>query len=140
MLRVVTSWILTLTVTLSQAGLPVHMHYCKGMLESFGFFVSAGCNDHQEDRTDSCCTKSPDSTCQSKAMECCNDEVKVLLQEFDSLLPLAFQWVAAPAPASGFSALPYTIYPQVSAFSHSPDLNDTGPPIYIRFHSLIYYA
>jgi hypothetical protein len=141
MRRAVISLMLMFNVLLSQAGLPLHMHYCKGMLESFSVFILAGCDDHEEEASmASCCTKPTGTSCQAKAADCCDDEVKVLLQDVDSLQPHFEKWDVAPALAT--TEKHDFLSPSISDNFSIPSgaFSDTGPPLYIRLHSLIYYA
>lgn len=135
------SYVLSAVILLSQAGLPLHMHYCKGMLESVSVFFNAGCDNHDEiANLPACCQKSAAEHCTKAKDNCCDDEVKVLLQDFDSLLPHFDKWNAVNV-ISEKSALPI-----FSSFEkESPELvtgqsADSGPPIYILFSSLIFYA
>ena len=140
MIRPLLSYALTAIILLSQTGLPLHMHYCKGMLESVSVFITAGCDDHREVADmPACCQKSMVAHCE-KDESCCDDEVAVLLQDFDSLIPHFDKWDLA-------SMNEYSIvFPfQTSIEDHSKESGsnqsaDSGPPIYILFHSLIYYA
>ena len=141
MLRPLMSYTLTFLVLLSQTGLPLHMHYCKGMLESVSVFFTANWNDHEDlAELPSCCMKSKDKGCSKSSAACCDDEVKVLLQEFDSLLPHFDKWVALSTSADGY-VIPLIQQPELAIprLCLSND-QDSGPLIYILFHSLIYYA
>jgi len=141
MLRVATSYILTSIVLLSQVGLPVHLHYCKGMLESVSVFISQGCDDHQE-VTDlpACCKKTETRHCSADDDGCCDDKISILIQELDSLIPHFAKWDAITfAPQTLSFSQPIKVelvsFPSVTGIS-----TDTGPPIYILHQSLIFYA
>lgn len=140
MIRPFLSYALTAIILLSQTGLPLHMHYCKGILESVSVFISAACGDHKEvSDLPACCQKTMATHCQ-KDENCCDDEVAVLLQDFDSLIPHFDQWGQA-VPNEYSVDFPI----MASIEDHSPKYAthlsaDSGPPIYILFHSLIYYA
>lgn len=143
MMRPLMSYTLTFIVLLSQTGLPLHMHYCKGMLESVSVFFTANCDAHEEfAEAGSCCMKSKETGCSKTSAACCNDEVKVLLQEFDSLLPHFDEWNSISVAAQSQSLfLPSIQHSELSIPGvHTSEDNDSGPPIYILFHSLIYYA
>src|SRR5687768_5933269 len=140
MIRPFISYCLTAIILLSQTGLPLHMHYCKGMLESVSVFFNAACNEDEETADiPACCQKMAMASCE-KEVSCCDDEITVLLQDFDSLLPQFDKWDQS-------MAYEHSIYIPFNANSenHSPEVvsnqrSNSGPPIYIRFHSLIYYA
>jgi hypothetical protein len=141
MIRMATSYILTSIVLLSQIGLPVHFHYCKGILESVSVFISQGCDDHEEIADlPACCKKLETSHCTPGAGDCCDDKVSILIQEVESLIPHFAKWdVIVPAPQSfSFTQLERTKI--VSCPSISGISTDTGPPIYILHQSLIFYA
>lgn len=142
MVRPFLAYSLTAIILLSQTGLPLHMHYCKGMLESVSVFVSAQCDDHQEIAPvdlPACCQKMAAASCERED-SCCDDEITVLLHDFDSLLPHFDKWNPAFAvePSMDFPFIPNQEN-QSTDFVTSPSSN-SGPPIYILFHSLIYYA
>ena len=140
MFRPLMSYVLTSLMLLSQLGLPLHMHYCKGMLESVSVYFTAGCNDHEVIADlPACCQKTSTGTC-AKDDTCCDDEVKVLLQALDSLLPHFDK-----LNSTSLVAEPITFPSFMQEGSSSPDLfsthsDDSGPPIYILFGSLIFYA
>ena len=141
MLRVVTSYILTSIVLLSQAGLPLHLHYCKGMLESVSVFFNQGCDDHKDvTNLPACCQKTQASHCSAGDDGCCNDQISILIQDFDSLIPHFAKWdVVAPQPQiPSFSLINQSEI--VSCPCLAGISTDTGPPIYIRYQSLIFYA
>jgi hypothetical protein len=135
------SYALTGLILLSQIGLPVHMHYCKGMLESVSVFFSLRCDDHEEVvDLPSCCRNTSASHCSQKRDNCCDDQVKVFLQDFDSLLPHLEKWESVMTVANEV-AMPNLIQNEITLpefiTGHS---SDSGPPIYILFGSLILYA
>ena len=141
MIRMATSYVLTTIVLLSQIGLPVHLHYCKGMLESVSVFFSQGCDDHEE-VTDlpACCRKMETSHCTTETGDCCNDKVSILIQEIYSLIPHFAKWeVVVPTSQTLSFSQPkkaeVVSYPSITGIS-----TDTGPPIYILHQSLIFYA
>ena len=136
MIRPILSYVLTAIVLLSQTGLPVHMHYCKGMLESVSIFFSAGCADHEQMASlPPCCQKLASASC-DKDSNCCDDEVKVLLQDFDSLLPHFDKWDNAVAFLSNLRVPLNAIIEDHSVEVAPRGSTDSGPPIYILFHSL----
>ena len=140
MIRGFLAYSLTTIILLSQTGLPLHMHYCKGMLESVSVFFNAACNEHEEIADlPACCQKMALASCE-KEESCCDDEVTVLLQDFDSLLPQFDKWDQAIVYEHS-TAFPFN----ANAENYSTEVvtnqsSNSGPPIYIRFHSLIYYA
>lgn len=140
MIRPILSYALTAIILLSQTGLPLHMHYCKGMLESVSVFITAACEEHQEVADlPACCQKSMATHCQ-KDESCCDDEVAVLLQDFDSLIPHFDKWDLA---ALNENSVVFTFLSSIEDHSREYATHqsaDSGPPIYILFHSLIYYA
>lgn len=135
------SYALTGLILLTQMGMPLHMHYCKGMLESVSVFFNPGCDDHEEIADlPACCQKAAASNCSQNGGQCCDDEVKVLLQDFDSTAPHFDSWDISMEFAKSFF---FPISQISETKSHRPDSDhsaDSGPPIYILFGSLIYYA
>lgn len=134
------SYVLTSLVLLSQLGLPLHIHYCKGMLESVSVYFSAACNDHEEiTNLPACCATYSVTNCH-KDDSCCDDEFKLLLQEFDSLLPQFDKWDNNVASIN--DSIYQSIYSSGASIAQitSGHNNDSGPPIYIRYNSLIFYA
>lgn len=117
------------------------MHYCKGMLESVSVFLTPGCNEHEDlANLPSCCKNEAGQSCSTPTSDCCDFQVKVLLQDFDSLLPHFEKWDDGIQIANSIvhhSPQQVEINIQALPVSHSAD---SGPPIYIRFGSLIYYA
>ena len=141
MMRRVISYVMMGTILLAQGGLPLHMHYCKGMLESISVFFTAGCDEHEEVATQSvCCKKETSESCTPKAADCCDDEVTILLQDFDSLIPHFDKWDQTPALAKTEKTF-FSNSAIVCLHVDSDQANQAhGPPTYILFHSLIYYA
>jgi len=136
------SYALTFLILLSQIGLPVHMHYCKGMLESVSVFFKQECDDHQEIADlPACCQQIAASHCVENNGNCCNDQVKVLTQEITCVAP---QFMSLDIAAIDFVA-PAEPGIALCAEVHSPSRinstgSDTGPPIYILHQALIFYA
>ena len=141
MLRPIFSYVLTSLVLLSQVGVPLHYHYCKGSLESVSILFRNNCEDDMAvAKAPDCCKKLVLDHCKKENNGCCNDKVKVLNQDLTSILPVFQQWTATELVISDSIVLnPATesIADLPFDFQHS---GDSGPPIYIRFHSLIYYA
>ena len=130
-----------LLVFTAQAGLPLHLHYCKGMLESVSVFFNAGCDEHGEEfEATSCCSPGKGDKCSKESMGCCEDEAAVLLQDFDSLVHYVDDWNSI-LPAQ--NEVIFTSFENGASSLHD-DLHrsatDSGPPIYILFSSLIFYA
>ena len=137
MVRKAISYVLLGTILLAPGGLPLHMHYCKGMLESISVFFTAGCDDHAElVALPSCCQKETSDTCSSKSPDCCDDEVKVLLQDFDSLIPHFDKLDQSPALASTDKILLNHSFNYSSRTILDLEKFSNGPPMYILFHSL----
>lgn len=137
------SYALTFLILLSQVGLPLHFHYCKGMLESVSLFFKQACDDHQEQIADlpACCQKIEAKHCTEEDNNCCDDQVKVLTQDITSIAPQVLQWESIAfvfTPLAG-----QTAKVPVKADSHfapvTPE-SDSGPPIYILHQALIFYA
>ena len=140
-MRKMISCLLMGTILLAQGGLPLHMHYCKGMLESISVFFAAGCDEHEDvvDAT-SCCQKASARDCSYQSPNCCEDEITVLLQDFDSLIPHFEKLDQTPALAitEGTFLNNNDIVNLHVETHHANKAN--APPTYILFHSLIYYA
>ena len=73
-------------------------------------------------------------------MGCCEDEAAILLQDFDSLVHHVDNWdsylsahneITFPSFENGASSAHYELHRSAT---------DSGPPIYILFSSLIFYA
>lgn len=140
MIRPFLAYSLTAIILLSQTGLPVHMHYCKGMLESVSVFVSSECDNHEEiPDLPACCQKFVAATCE-KDDNCCDDEVAVLLQDIDSLMPHFAKWDVQAAINNQFEYSLTQDFEYQSPEIETHESSNSGPPIYILFHSLIYYA
>ena len=136
------SYALASLILLSQIGVPLHMHYCKGMLESVSVFVKSVCDDHKEPvDLPACCQKIAASHCPEESDNCCDDQVKVLTQEITSLMPHFAKWVDVVADVT-CTTLPVTkvSVEAVSVSKRSPIDSDSGPPIYILHQALIFYA
>ncbi len=141
MLRSFLSYTLTSIILFSQVGLPLHMHYCKGMLESVSVFFAAKCDDHIIPADlPQCCKKALANNCPKEGNKCCDDEVKVLKQDFTSLTPSLIKWVDTSVYFGLFplqDIIPVEIVqPILIVGNHS----DSGPPIYILQQALIFYA
>ena len=143
MFRPVMSYALTFLILLSQVGLPLHFHYCKGMLESVSLFFKKACDDHQEQIADlpACCQKIQAKHCTEEDNNCCDDQVKVLTQDITSIAPQFLQWESI-----AFVFTP-TVAPKVTVplkanlhFAQVTPESDSGPPIYILHQALIFYA
>jgi hypothetical protein len=118
------------------------MHYCKGVLESVSVFFNLGCDDHEEViELASCCQKSATTHCDTQGSNCCDDEVKFINQDFTSLLPLFGKWMDLVAEVTLNPTQIFTT-PDVAKAMMGPAYagSDSGPPIYIKYHSLIFYA
>ena len=110
------------------------------MLESVAVFVSADCEkDEPVSDLPVCCKKEESKSCH-KEDSCCDDEVALLLQDFDSLLPHFEKWDQGIAMELSFNSPFLPNHADHAAHFLGNQSSDSGPPIYIRFHSLIYYA
>lgn len=142
MLRHIFSYVLTSLILLSQVGVPMHYHYCKGSLESVSILFSDNCDDELATaKMPDCCKKVYQKHCKKEANGCCDDKVKVLTQDLTSTVPVFHVLTAGDiVHYDSVNKTPITENIPVSPFSFQNTLSDSGPPIYIRFHSLIYYA
>jgi|WetSurMetagenome_2_1015567.scaffolds.fasta_scaffold359469_1 hypothetical protein len=142
MLRPIFSYVLTSLILLSQVGLPMHFHYCKGALESVSVLFKQECNDDQVAmaKMPSCCQKFLKKHCEQNK-DCCHDQVKVISQDLTSVLPGLVHWTPIISELNNpLIQTPGIVSLTISPFSLHSNGTDSGPPIYIRFHSLIYYA
>ena len=141
MVRRVISYVLASLILLSQVGLPLHFHYCKGILESVALVFNPGCDDHEElANLPSCCKKELTLQCDKGDDDCCDDEVVVLTQDITSITPHFAKWIDFV-----FEAAPKVIDETLSSPQSTKDviinsIADTGPPIYILHQALIFYA
>lgn len=141
MARLMISYAFTAIILLSQVGLPLHMHYCKGVLESVSVFFSQGCNDHAEVvDPKACCKKEPSKSCDRGASDCCDDKVSILIQDNISLIPHFDKWDLITPVATTISLPAIKLTTQVSPISILGIHTDSGPPIYILHQALIFYA
>jgi hypothetical protein len=143
MFRPVMSYALTFLILLSQVGLPLHFHYCKGMLESVSLIFKQACDDHQEKIADlpSCCKKLSTKHCTEADDKCCHDQVKVLTQDITSIAPQLLQWESIAVDFVSPLAPSATVAVKVNLPSAPVATgSDSGPPIYILHRALIFYA
>lgn len=142
MFRPVMAYVLTAVVLLVQTGLPLHFHYCKGALESISVFITSGCDDHEEVvALKDCCKKLPENTCTREGGDCCDDQTRYFLQDFNSPLPHFYKWEAAVAELNMVLLQQDNATDQVKTrISFSEDPKENGPPLYILLNSLIYYG
>lgn len=136
------SYALASLILLSQVGVPLHMHYCKGMLESVSVLFKMDCDDHAEVADlPACCQKIAATSCNEKKDNCCDDQVKVLTQQLTSLMPQFVKWVDVVSVFSCPSLPQIKIANEVGFASVLPTIeSDSGPPIYILHQALIFYA
>jgi hypothetical protein len=145
MARIMMAYIFTAVMLLSQLGLPLHMHYCKGMLESVSVFFSLGCDNHEAHQNEiplkSCCQKDITKDCSNEKDGCCDDQIKLLTQEITSVSPNILKWVVVPAVIddSHINSSPLQPFYNFSN-PYLPQGTDTGPPIYLMHHALIFYG
>lgn len=144
MTRVFSTYIFTAVMLLSQLGVPLQLHYCKGMLESVSVFFSSGCAHHEEPPTKiskkSCCEADAPSGCEATDNGCCDDELKFISQDLTLVPSQTVKWADAPQMWQT-SLLPDFSEDQAGVdhhlFLHAG--TDSGPPIYILQHALIFY-
>ena len=142
MFRHTISYALTSLILISQVGVPLHMHYCKGILESVSVLFAAKCNDHDVPANlPACCKKAFASHCIKKeGKKCCDDEVKVIKQDITSITPSFVKWVDLAAEINGKTTFE-SISVQPTVLHHAEgNTSDSGPPIYILHQALIFYA
>ena len=133
---------LTTLILLSQVGLPMHFHYCKGMLESVSLLFNPGCDDHQEvSDLPACCAKSTaDNHCSKEKDNCCDDEVLVLSQDIQSLTPHFLKWLDVPFLHT-VTASPVQLTQQpIGTDIYDQFIADNGPPLYLLHKAFIFYA
>ncbi len=142
MIRPVISYALTSLILLSQVGMPLHMHYCKGKLESISIILPAKCDDQDIPvNLPACCKKALAHHCSKKqTKKCCDDEVMILKQNITSIAPSFVKWIDLPAevviPSQKELNQVNVPFPVLSEGNTS----DSGPPIYILHQALIFYA
>jgi hypothetical protein len=126
----------------AQVGLPMHFHYCKGTLESVSLLFKNECKEDAElTKMPACCKKITTKHCRKNNDGCCHNQVKLLSQDITSVAPAHAQLFNAIVDISTPEIVAPKINPStISPFSFCIIASDTGPPIYIRYHSLIYYA
>ena len=137
MLRPFMSYALIAFTLISQVGIPLHLHYCKGILESVSVLLEQGCTDpvcgdieYEKELHTACCEKKE---------SCCDDEVKFVSQDVDSPVPHYSNWIELQAYVLNVTLASIS---STNVFS-KPSYRlrtDTGPPIYILIKSLIFYA
>ncbi len=142
MLRHAFSYMLTSLILLSQVGLPMHFHYCTGSLESVSILFRDHCDDDLAmANMPDCCKKLYQKHCKKEDNGCCHDKVKVISQDLTSIVTSLH--VLTPLDFESNEPIIKTSLTEritVSSFSFQNTESDSGPPIYIRYHSLIYYA
>ncbi|MGB4846787.1 MAG: hypothetical protein WBP41_02665 [Saprospiraceae bacterium] len=142
MIRPIISYVLTSLILLSQVGLPLHMHYCKGMLESVSVLFAAKCDDHNVPvNIPSCCQKKVVKHCDKKeSKKCCHDQVMVLKQNITSTAPSFIKWIDVPV-YTNTNAIQLPVQENIfRPVIIEGNTCDSGPPIYILHQSLIFYA
>jgi hypothetical protein len=142
MVKVLISYALASLILLSQVGVPLHMHYCKGLLESVSVIFKMECDDHAEiANLPACCQKIAASSCKEKEDSCCDDQVKILTQEITSLMPQFVKWVDVASVFSSPSLPQIKTANEVGFTSVLPMIeSDSGPPLYLLHRALIFYA
>ncbi len=145
MARVFSTYVFTAVMLLSQLGLPLQLHYCKGMLESVSVFFSSGCEHHAEPPVTiskkSCCQAEAPTGCEATDNGCCDDELKFISQDITLVLSQIVKWTDVQ------QIWPTTVLPEISDDQSGEDHHlflhagtDSGPPIYILQHALIFYG
>ena len=142
MLRPLFSYVLTSLVLLAQVGLPMHYHYCKGALESVSILFSKACEEDEAIASmPKCCKKVYQNHCNKEDNGCCHDQVKLLSQDITSIAPGFIHWMPVILESNNLEIKTAGIVSStITHFSLKSVGSDSGPPIYIRYHSLIYYA
>jgi len=140
MIRPVISLVLASLILVGQVGLPLHLHYCKGILESISVFSKSVCEDHEEVAALPACCRKAAPSCEKDGNACCNDQTRILTQDLTSLVPQLFTASMTALPVAipglrGFIAASAPVTPPPSWTTA-----DLGPPIYIRHQALIFYA
>ncbi|MEO6130485.1 MAG: hypothetical protein ABIQ02_01465 [Saprospiraceae bacterium] len=142
MIRPILSYALTSLILISQVGVPLHMHYCKGGLESISLFVSTAC-EHQDIliKLPPCCKSELAKHCDKKSeKKCCDDEVVVLKQNITSIAPSFVKWMD-PTVNKAFTSIEQFVQNISSLpFMVAGNVSDSDPPIYILHQALIFYA
>lgn len=142
MLRPLFSYAFTALILLSQVGLPIHYHYCKGSLESVSILFRDNCDEELVPANlPDCCKKAFQKHCKKTDNGCCHDKVEVVNLDLTSVLPV----FSGLTPVDFEKNSPIVVTSTIESFPIQFFLiqnmeSDSGPPIYIRFHSLIYYA
>ncbi|MEP6646675.1 MAG: hypothetical protein ABJC12_06275 [Saprospiraceae bacterium] len=142
MMRPILSYALISLILLSQVGVPLHMHYCKGALESISLFVAKACEDHDIPvNLPACCKKALAKHCDSNAgKKCCDDEVMILKQNITSVTPSFLKWTDVPVYTQTTISefVPFNTVGQLKPIEANG--SDSGPPIYLMHQALIFYA
>ncbi len=141
-MRPLLSSVIASLILLGQVGLPLHLHYCKGMLESVSVFVRSACDDHEEVVSVKACCKSstPDNTCDKEDNGCCDDETTIVTQEITSLPPKIFSDAVPALPADLPARSNLMAASAAACFLPARMCAAHGPPIYILHQALIFYA
>jgi hypothetical protein len=140
MIRPALSYAMVSLILLSQVGVPMHLHYCRGMLESVSVFISGKCDDRPKPAAQACCKAESLPACGKVDSKCCDDKVAVLLTEISSVSPGIPKWVDISASASLTVYLPDNTDSPISPLTCEPIVSDTGPPLYLLHTALIFYA
>ncbi len=132
---------LAMLILVAQVGIPMHLHYCKGILESVSVFVTNTCGDHAEAApVDACCKNIQRDSCHQEDSDCCHDQVRVLQQDIKSLIPYGGKWMdmAVTDMAKCFPDL-VRVIGNAPVFTSVQEI-DSSPPRYILVLSLVYYG
>jgi hypothetical protein len=142
MLRPVISYVLTSLILLSQVGVPLHMHYCKGKLESISVLLPAKCDDKDIPvNLPECCKKLLANHCTKKqTKKCCDDEVMILKQNITSIAPSFVKWIDLTPEVVTYSPKELNLVKGSFPVMVEGNTSDSGPPIYILHQALIFYA
>lgn len=135
------SYMLAMLILIAQVGIPMHLHYCKGILESVSVFVTNTCGDHARAApVATCCKDIQKDTCHQEDSDCCHDQYHVLQQDIKSLIPYGYKWMDMAATEQVKRlAEPVQVVAETPVFTCVQE-NDSSPPRYILFHSLVYYG
>jgi len=143
-LRKIVVGLLILLYSASAIGLPLHFHYCKGVLKHVTLFVKMTCHELELERTAHACCKSHTQCSAGPTMNtCCDDATEWIQDSIPAILARDVEFdltllVNAVAPSSAKSL--NTVITQ-EVFGPGPDAGPPpGPPIYLLTCSLIYYG
>lgn len=141
-LRSLTAFAFAAILLVSQTGVPLIRHYCQGALENISLFIHQSCCEKEITvaPTQSCCKIQMAAKCQPQSDPCCKDEVVLVQENEEGLSPIEIKWNdrVFVIALTLFNIQESTDEKQVSLFTSQ--VTDTGPPLFLKYTSLIYYA